>query len=130
MWFAVTTLETPANVWRSRSSKPKRGAGRTIVVSGKMLRTTSSPLACKHISSTSQELELVLHLCAEELGGGVLICTGGRDMDEAVNVVFCYCFYYPFCSLNMDVFEAEVLRRVVASYKIVYYIGMSDAFLE
>lgn len=43
MWLEVRTFVTPASLWRRRSSKPNRGAGLTMVVSGKMLRTTCSP---------------------------------------------------------------------------------------
>ena len=48
MWFDVKRLVTPANLWRRLSSKPNIGAGRTMVVSGKMLRTTSSLRPCRY----------------------------------------------------------------------------------
>ena len=68
MWFEVKRLVTPASLCKRRSSKPKRGAGRTMVVSGKMLRTTFSPSACAiDISAMARSTLSQSYLCAEEL---------------------------------------------------------------
>jgi hypothetical protein len=53
MWLAVKTFVTPASLCNKRSSNPNIGAGLTIVVSGKMLRTTASPRAYSKFSSCS-----------------------------------------------------------------------------
>ena len=50
MWLAVNRLLTLASLWRRWSSNPNKGAGRTMVVSGNIRRTTCSPLAYRDLT--------------------------------------------------------------------------------
>ena len=56
IWFDVKRLVTPASLCSKLSSKPNIGAGRTIVVSGKILRAISSPRAFVRKNSEGESL--------------------------------------------------------------------------
>ena len=53
-----------------------------------------------------------------------------RNLDEAIDVVFCYCISNPLRAGNMNVFEAEVLGGIVPADEIVDDVGVADGFFD
>lgn len=89
----------------------------------------------------------VEYLCSVELRWGICVRIVGRNVDESVNVVFCNSFCDSFSSFNVYILEFEVpgtdepsypkfvlgwsiLGRIIASNKVVDYIGMPDTLLQ
>ena len=102
-------LVTPASLCRRRSSKPKIGAGRTMVVSGKILRTTSSPRAwVMRCQRMRKKVRMNIHLSTEEFRRGVLVGIVGRDMNESIDIVLSNRFGNALCAFHMNILKIEV----------------------
>ena len=54
----------------------------------------------------------------------------GGDVDEAVDVVLRHRARDALGARDVDVFEAEVFRGIIAAYEVVHDIGMAHAFLD
>ena len=105
MLFAVKRFMTPASFKSRLSSKPNMGAGRTIVVSGKMLRTTCSPRPFDELARNITPRRTVPHLGSEEVRGRGRIGIVRGHMDEPINIVLGHSFGDPFNAPDVHVLE-------------------------